>query len=340
MYIVIDKSETSTAYTDLTGRFPCKSSSGNKYVLVAYHYDGNVVMGQALKNRKASTITTAWQTMQDTFSKAGTAPHTWVMDNEISDEFTSALTTNNVAFQLVPPHTHRRNLAERAIQTWKNHFKAGLASVDPKFPLSEWDRLISQANITLNLLRTARVNPKLSAYAYIFGEFNFSATPLAPPGTKIVAHIKSDQRRTWELNGETGWYVGPSLNHYRCVQCYFPRTRTVRDCDTVTFFPSNIPFPDIRLDDFLRQAASDIITILTQPQSPTTPTLQAGDPVRNALLTLATQLKRIDNIPEPLPPPVIIGLVKELQSRQNLSHRTCHEISLARQQWRARTLWK
>ena len=75
----------------------------------------------------------------------------------------------NITYQLVPPQIHRPNLAERAIQTFKNHLKAGLATVDPDFPLAEWDRLIPQANITLNLLRSARVNPKLSAYAYIFG---------------------------------------------------------------------------------------------------------------------------------------------------------------------------
>ena len=90
----------------------------------------------------------------------------------------------------MPPHSHRRNLAERAIQTWKNHFKAGLASTNPHFPLTKWDRLIPQANITLNLLRTSRVNPALSAYAYVFGNFNFMATPLAPPGTKVVVHIE------------------------------------------------------------------------------------------------------------------------------------------------------
>ena len=150
--------------------------------------------------------------------------------------------------------------------------------------------MLQQANITLNLLRSSRVNPKLSAYSYIFGEFNFAATPLAPPGTKTVSHRKPNNRGTWELNGETGWYVGPSMQHYRCVKCYFPRTRTTRDCDTVTFFPTNIPFPQVKLDDFLRQAATDIITILTKPPSSTTPSLQSGDPVRNALLTLATQL--------------------------------------------------
>ena len=90
------------------------------------------------------------------------------------------------------------------------------------------------------------------------------------------------------------------MQHYRCVKCYFPRTKTVRDCDTVTFFPTTGPFPQVKLEDHLKQAASDIITILTQPPSTTTPSLQAGYPVRNALLTLATQLKWI----EPIPPAI------------------------------------
>lgn len=142
-----------------------------------------------------------WSKLHDIFKQAGHTPSTYVLDNEISVEFTQTLKINGTTYQLVPPHTHRRNLAERAIQTYKNHFKAGLATVNPNFPLSEWDRLIPQANITLNLLRASRINPKLSAYTSIFGEFNFAATPLAPPGTKIVAHLKPEQRRTWELNG-------------------------------------------------------------------------------------------------------------------------------------------
>ena len=72
-------------------------------------------------------------------TQAGTAPNTYAMDNDISLEFIAALTKNTTSYQLVPPHTHCRNLAERSIQNFKNHFKAGLASVDPNFPLSEWD---------------------------------------------------------------------------------------------------------------------------------------------------------------------------------------------------------
>ena len=133
----------------------------------------------------------------------------------------------------------------------KAHFKAALAGADPNFPLSEWDRLLPQTNITLNLLRSARTNPRLSACTFIFGEFNFNATPLAPPGTKVVGFVSPEKRGSWELNSEVGWYVGPSMHHYRCVQSYFPRTREVRDCDTVGFFPHSIPFPKVKLKDHL-----------------------------------------------------------------------------------------
>ena len=42
----------------------------------------------------------------------------------------------------------------------------------------------------LNLLRNSRVNPKLSAYAYAYGEFDFNKTPLCPPGAETVVHLK------------------------------------------------------------------------------------------------------------------------------------------------------
>ena len=70
--------------------------------------------------------------------------------------------------------------------------------------MSEWDRLIPQANLTLNLLRNSRCNPALSAYAYIYGTYNFRATPTAPPGTKVIAHIHLTNRGMWEINDEMG----------------------------------------------------------------------------------------------------------------------------------------
>jgi hypothetical protein len=63
------------------------------------------------------------------------------------------LNNENINYQWVPPGTHCRNAAERAIQTFKNHFIAGLCSIDKDFPLHLWDRLVEQRFITLNLLR-------------------------------------------------------------------------------------------------------------------------------------------------------------------------------------------
>ena len=131
-----------------------------------------------------------------------------------------------IQHQLVPPHNHRANSAERAIQTFKSHFKSILATVDPDFPIAQWDLLLPQANLTLNLLRSARTNPKLSAHAYLFGNFDFSATPLAPPGTRVIALKNKNIRASWAPHGEDGWYIGPAPEHYRCVKIYFPETRT------------------------------------------------------------------------------------------------------------------
>ena len=288
-------SKSDKAFMDLTGRFPHCSSRGNEYILIIYHYDSNAILGLPLKNRQASTITTAWQELNATLQQAGVTPNTWILDNEVSQELKTALTKNKTSYQLVPPYTHRANAAERAIQTFKAHFTAGLASVDPDYPVSEWDRLLHQSFITLNLLRTARVNPKLSAYAYLFGNFNFNATPMAPPGTKTVVHIKPEKRPTWGSRGKEGWYIGPSLHHYRCVKCYLPLTRAEIDADTVTFIPKTIHFPEVTISDFLKQAATDIITLLKHPPHPTIPSLAAGDDVNNAIFILASLLNRTNN---------------------------------------------
>jgi hypothetical protein len=62
--------------------------------------------------------------------------------------FEAFFTANEVEYQLVPYHCHRRNATERAIRSFEEHFVAGLSSVDPTFPLHLWDRLLPQAETT------------------------------------------------------------------------------------------------------------------------------------------------------------------------------------------------
>jgi hypothetical protein len=166
-----------------------------------------------------------------------------------------------------------------------------LATCNPDFLVAEWDRLLFQAKLTLNLLRSSRVNPKLSAYAYLNGNFDFNKTPLAPLGTKVVIHLKPDQHASSSYHGKEDWSVGPSMEHYRCVKCYIPTTARQRDVDTLQSFPKKIPFPSISTEDHLKQAASDILAILQKPPS-SLPYLAYGDPTNNAIVQIATLLGR------------------------------------------------
>ena len=38
---------------------------------------------------------------------------------------------------------------------------------------------------------------------------------MAPPGTKIISHEEPNQRSIWNKHVVSGWYIGPSLEHYR-----------------------------------------------------------------------------------------------------------------------------
>jgi hypothetical protein len=89
-----------------------------------------------------------------------------------------------------------------------------------------------QADITLNLLRSSRRQPKLSAYACLYGAFDFNQSPLALPGTRVVVHVTPDKRHNMAPHGVDGWYVGPSPEHYRCHKCYIPSTFGIRDALT------------------------------------------------------------------------------------------------------------
>jgi hypothetical protein len=171
-------------YTNQTGRFPVTSSKKHTYVLIIYDFDTSAILTEPLKNRTASEILRAYSTLVIYLRNRGFQPCIHWLDNEASSLLKEYNQTQQIAYQLVPPHMHRCNAAERAICTWKNHFIAGLCSTDTRFPMHLWDRLIAQATLTLNLLRPSRRNPRVSAYTMLEGNFDFNKTPLAPPWHK------------------------------------------------------------------------------------------------------------------------------------------------------------
>jgi hypothetical protein len=127
--------------------------------MVCYVYDCNYVKVILIKARSASEWVKAYDHIHQELTAKGFKPKLKTLNNKASAALKIFFSANAVEYKLVPPHCHRRNAAERAIRTFKEHFVAGLYSVDPTFPLYLWDRLLPQAETTLNLLRTSRLHP-------------------------------------------------------------------------------------------------------------------------------------------------------------------------------------
>ena len=256
---------TGQIHTDQTGQFIVPSSTGNNYLLILYDNDSNSILAEPMRNRTGQCILLAYKAVHARLVAAGLRPQLQRLDNECSDALKDFLTAETVDYQLVPPGMHRRNAAERAIRTFKNHFIAGLCSVDKNFPLHLWDKLVPQAESTLNLLRGSRINPKLSAYAQLQGTFDFNRTPLAPPGIRVLVHVKPDQRTTWSPHATDGWYIGPAMESYRCYKVWIWETRSVRICDTISWFPTKVTMPLASSTDLILAGIKDILHALHNP---------------------------------------------------------------------------
>ncbi|KAL7502812.1 hypothetical protein ACHAXN_001689 [Cyclotella atomus] len=146
-----------------------------------------------------------------------------MMDNQCSKRIQKYIKSTGADIQLVNPDNHRVNACERAIQTWKNHWIAGLSTIDPACPLQLWCKFIQQGQDTLNLLRKLRINPRLSAYAILNGQFDFKRTPLAPVGTKALVFLDPKRWKTFQTKALDAYYTGPAMMPYRNTNFSSPR---------------------------------------------------------------------------------------------------------------------
>ena len=271
--------------SDQTGFFPRTSARGMKYIMIFYIYDANYIKGTPIKNRSQSEFLRAYQEMYDELIQKGYKPKLHKLDNEKSAELLEFIKSQQTAYQLAPPEMHRTNPAEKAVQTWKNHFVAGLASLPPNFPIALWCHLVEQANITLNILGPCRQNPALSAQAAMNGCFNFDATPMAPSGTKSMAHIKPQRRESWGYHAEKAWYVGPAMKHYRCYTVVAANTKRSKISDTVAFQHHTVEVPTVTPADRIIRAAKELnAAIRNQPTDMPTDQISAINRLREVLL--------------------------------------------------------
>ena len=254
--------------TDQTGRFPVDSDRGHKYIFVLSDTDTDFIYAVPIKSRKKAELIRAFEEAYTTIVRCGFEPVLHRTDHETSTDLTSAIAEKGLDYEIVPPSNHRRNPAERAIQTFKAHFIAVLNGIDRDFPEGGWDLLLPQVNMTLNMLRPCGINPAHSAYAYMYGAFDFNAHPLAPLGCRAIVHERSigngGRRAGWGNKGKIGYYIGPAMDSYRVWRFYVPETNGIQETDTAEFFP-RYPLPTISPASQIAEQLDAIKVVLEQP---------------------------------------------------------------------------
>ena len=191
-------------YTDQTGRFPTRSHRGYEYIMVLFEVDSNAILVEPHKSRRKSDLVNAYQKLVDRLKARGFHPKLHILDNEKSSELEAAIVKNDMTFQYVTPNDHRRNIAEKAIQVFKDHFIAVLCGTDVSFPAKLWCYLLVQAEHQLNMLRKSRVDKSKSSYEVLYGQHDYNANPWAPLGAAIEVHVVPQNRKTWSEHTLTG----------------------------------------------------------------------------------------------------------------------------------------
>ena len=98
-----------------------------------------------------------------------------ILDKEVSSDFKKITVEDwGATYQLVPPNSHRINIDERAIRTFKANVLSVLSGVDPTFPKFMWYSMLVHIELTINLLHQATLNPSILAWEYFNGAFDYT----------------------------------------------------------------------------------------------------------------------------------------------------------------------
>ena len=138
--------------------------------MISYHCNSNAILHEPFKTKSDKHCIPAYNAIRRRIAAMGHRVNLQILDSKASGEYKRTIEEVwKSTYQLVHPDMHHRNAAERTIRTFKAHFLAILAGVSPKFPSYMWDKLLEQAELTLNLMRHATVDPSKSAWGFFYG---------------------------------------------------------------------------------------------------------------------------------------------------------------------------
>ena len=151
----------------------------------------------------------------------------------------------HMTFQLVPPDDYCCNLAEKAIQTWKDHFIGVMSGTTATLPVHLWCQGIPQAKRQLLLLRKSHVHPKVSAYARVYRPHDYNAAPFVLTGMEMLVHDNPKRRGIFVEHYSKGYVLSTDFEHYRAWIMRMEDTRATRISATVFHKQKYITNPNV-----------------------------------------------------------------------------------------------
>ena len=133
-----------------------------------------------------------------------------------------------------------------------------IAVVSTDFPMYQWERLLPQAELTLNLIWKYNTTPTVLAYSSMFGPLDYNIMALSPMGCAVLIYENSNARASWDNHAVYSWYLYISPEHYRAHVCRVKNTNADQLLDTVVFKHKNITEPTITHSDRLVKAIHNL----------------------------------------------------------------------------------
>ena len=106
-------------------------------------------------------------------------------------------------------------MAEKANQTFKDHFVGVLSGCTPSMPIHLWCQLLPQVERQLLFLRRSRAHPNLSVYAHVYKQHDYNRHPFVLIRMEAPVHDKPHKHHTYAEHCTKAFVLGTSTKHYR-----------------------------------------------------------------------------------------------------------------------------
>jgi hypothetical protein len=170
----------------------------------------------------------------------------------------------NMTYELVPPEEHQRNMAEKAIQTFKDHFVGVLSGCAKSMPMHPWCQLLPQVERQLLLLQQSRLNPGMLAYTHVYqGQHDYNKHPFVPIGMELLVHKKPHKQLTFAQHCKKGYILGTSFEHFRAQKVWMVDSHDVHTSGATWFKHKYLTNPSLTPEDQIIAAIGGLAKTLT-----------------------------------------------------------------------------